>query len=76
MKIQKLCKQISKELNIDYDTVYSICMYQFDFIKQVMQDEDDTHDILINKLFKFKLKSRFKENKQADYSPKKEKQDG
>ena len=36
-----------------------------------MQDKDDTHDILINKLFKFKLKSRFKENKQADYSPKK-----
>lgn len=46
-------------------------MFQFDFVKQVMQDEDDTHDILINKLFKFKLKNRFKENKQADYSPKK-----
>lgn len=28
-----------------------------------MQDDLDTHDILINKLFKFKLKSRFKQNK-------------
>lgn len=34
-----------------------------------MQDKTDTHDILINELFKFKLKTRFKENKQADYSP-------
>lgn len=71
METQKLCKQISKQLNIDYNTVYDVCMFQFDFVKQVMQDEDDTHDILINKLFKFKLKNRFKENKQADYSPKK-----
>lgn len=51
-------------------------MYEFQFIKQVMQDKDDTHDILINKLFKFKLKSRFKEDKLGNYSPKKNKQDG
>lgn len=28
-----------------------------------MQDDADLHDILINKLFKFKLKSRFKQDK-------------
>ena len=35
-----------------------------------MKDPDDTHDILINKLFRFKLKSRFKQNKQREYSSK------
>lgn len=35
-----------------------------------MKDDQDTHDILINELFKFKLKPRFKNNKQANYSPK------
>lgn len=35
-----------------------------------MQDETDTHDILINKLFKFKLKSRYKINKQTKYCSK------
>lgn len=32
-----------------------------------MKDEDDTRDILINKLFRFKLKKRYKENKQLEY---------
>ena len=35
-----------------------------------MQDPDDTHDILFNKLFRFKLKSRFKENNQNKLSSK------
>ncbi len=34
-----------------------------------MKDEDDTRDVLINKLFRFKLKKRFKDNKQSNYSP-------
>lgn len=34
-----------------------------------MKDDDDTRDILINKLFRFTLKTRFKNNKQANYSP-------
>ena len=32
-----------------------------------MKDGDDTKDILINKLFRFKLKDRFKKNKERDY---------
>ena len=28
-----------------------------------MKDQDDTRDVLINKLFRFKLKNRFKDNK-------------
>ena len=45
-------------------------MFEFYFTTQVMKDETDTHDILFNKLFKFKLKSRYKENKQRGYSSK------
>lgn len=34
-----------------------------------MKDDGDTKDILINKLVRFKLKDRFKKNKERDYSP-------
>lgn len=32
-----------------------------------MQDPAETRDILFNKLFKFKLKRRYKENKYKEY---------
>ena len=35
-----------------------------------MKDPQDCHDILFRRLFRFKLKNRFKENKTKDYSPK------
>lgn len=31
---------------------------------------EDTNDILFNKLFKFKLKRRYKDNKQKEYTTK------
>lgn len=34
-----------------------------------MKDPTDTRDVLINRLFRFKLKKRFKEDKQSNYSP-------
>ena len=70
MSIEKTCREIAKELNEDYDLVYNIVMYQFRFTTDVMKDPDDYHDILFNKLFRFKLKNRFKDNKTKDYSPK------
>ena len=70
MDLNKTCRQVAKELDESYEDVYKIVMFQYYFITQVMKDETDTHDILINKLFKFKLKPRFKENKQSNYSPK------
>ena len=69
MDLDKTCKKIAKETGVDFDTVKKIVQYEFYFTTQVMKDETDTHDILFNKLFKFKLKPRFKENKQKDYSP-------
>lgn len=70
MSIEKTCRDIAKELNEDYDLVYNIVMYQFRFTTDVMKDPDDYHDILFNKLFRFKLKNRFKDNKTKDYNPK------
>lgn len=34
-----------------------------------MKDQDDTRDVLINKLFRFKLKNRFKDNKNKPLRP-------
>lgn len=70
MDIEKICKEISKEQNIDQELVRKIVYFQFQFVREVMQDPEDTHDILLNKLFKFKLKKRFKENKQQKLTSK------
>lgn len=69
MNIDKVCIQIAKDLNEDPNVVKQIIMHQFQFVVDVMKDEDDTRDVLINKLFRFKLKKRFKDNKQSNYSP-------
>lgn len=70
MEIDKTCRQIAKDLNVDFDLVKKIVLYEFKYTVDIMKDPDDTRDILFNKLFKFKLKSRFKDNKTKDYSPK------
>lgn len=69
MNIDKVCRQIAKDLNEDPNVIKQIIMHQFQFVVDVMKDEDDTRDVLINKLFRFKLKKRFKDNKQSNYSP-------
>ena len=69
MNIDKVCRQIAKDLNEDPNVVKQIIMHQFQFVVDVMKDEDDTRDVLINKLFRFKLKKRFNDNKQSNYSP-------
>lgn len=66
--LDKLCKLVAKELNEDPDVVKQIAKFQFEQIKQIMKDPTDTRDILINKLFKFKLKTRYKQNKQLKYT--------
>ena len=69
MNIDKVCKEIAKQYNEDPDLVKQIVMHQFQFVVDVMKDPEDTRDVLINKLFRFKLKGRFKNNKTKDYSP-------
>lgn len=67
--VDEICRQISKTLNEDFSFVKNVVTSQFLFITNVMKDDDDTKDILINKLVRFKLKDRFKKNKERDYSP-------
>lgn len=67
--VDVICRQISKTLNEDFSFVKNVVTSQFLFITNVMKDDDDIKDILINKLVRFKLKDRFKKNKERDYSP-------
>ena len=67
--VDEICRQISKTLNEDFSFVKNVVTSQFLFITNVMKDDNDTKDILINKLVRFKLKDRFKKNKERDYSP-------
>ena len=52
MNIDKVCRKIPNKNQMDLEEVKQIVLYQFYFTKQVMQDPDDTHDILFNKLFR------------------------
>ncbi len=69
MDLNKACRRIAKENQIDLDLVKKIVMYEFQYTKDIMQS-DNTEDILFNKLFKFKLKTRYKENKNQKYTSK------
>ena len=67
--IDNIIKEVSEKTQIDKDIVEIICKHPFLFTVDVMKDEKDTHDILFAKLFKFKLKNRFKKNKNKPNSP-------
>lgn len=69
MDLNKACRRIAKENQIDLDLVKKIVIYEFKYTKDIMQS-DNTEDILFNKLFKFKLKTRYKENKNQKYTSK------
>lgn len=68
MDFDKICRLVSKDLNEDLDVVHKIVMFQFKQIVESMKNIDDTRDILINRLFKFKLKTRYKNNKSLKYT--------
>lgn len=68
--IEKVIKEVSKATKIDEDIVSTVCKHVFVETQNIMKDDTNTMDILFNSLFKFKLKRRFKENKQLKYSSK------
>lgn len=68
--IEKVIKDVSKNLDIDKELVSTVCKHAFQSVVDTMKDEGDTRDILFNQAFKFKLKRRYKENKQKQYSSK------
>lgn len=67
--INQVIKEVAKRTQTDIETVDTICKHVFRFTIDVMKDETDYHEILFAKLFKFKLKGRFKDDKTKNYSP-------
>lgn len=68
--IDQVIKEVTELTKVDKEIVEVICKHPFLFTIDVMKDENDYHDILFAKLFKFKLKGRFKTDKTKQYSPK------
>jgi hypothetical protein len=68
--IEDVIREVVKRTGIDKEVVEVICKHPFKYTVEVMKDETETKDILFNKLFRFKLKRRFKENKAQKYSSK------
>ena len=68
--IEKVIKDVSKNLNINRELVSIVCKHAFQSVVDAMKDTEDTRDILFNQGFKFKLKRRYKENKTKQYSSK------
>lgn len=66
--LDDVIKEVSKNLNLDRDLVATICKHPFLQTVELMKSSDVTSDILFNELFKFKLKKRYKEDKQRQYS--------
>lgn len=64
--INNVIKEVSNKLNIDEQIVDAVCKHPFKQTVDLMKG-DDTKDILFNTLFKFKLKTRFKNNKKQKY---------
>ena len=65
---EQVIKEVSKRTNIDKDVVATVCKHPFLQTVEIMKDKTQTNDILFNKLFKFKLKRRYKENKSKEYT--------
>lgn len=65
--LDDVTKEVSKRLKVDRDIVDTVCKHVFGVAVDTMKS-DNTQDILFNTLFKFKLKTRFKEDKQRKYS--------
>jgi hypothetical protein len=67
--LDDVIKQVSKNLDVDREVVNAVCKHVFEQTVDIMKS-DDTSDILFNEAFKFKLKRRYKEDKQKQYSSK------
>ena len=67
INIDDVIKEVAKNLNLDKETVSTVCKHVFQETVNLMKSEN-TSDILFNELFKLKLKRRYKEDKQKQYS--------
>ena len=58
----KVYQQLAKQFGIPTAEVRQICRSEFRYIWEIMHSQS-TKNILINELFKFKLKKRYETNK-------------
>lgn len=70
MTLNQVIKKVHDRTGIDIEIVECVCKHPFDYTVDLMKDESNTQDILFNKLFKFKLKTRYKINKSKLYTAK------
>lgn len=70
IEIDDVIKEVSRRTGVDKEIVATICKHPFRCVVETMKNEDNTQDIMFNTLFKFKLKRRYKENKNQKYSSK------
>ena len=68
--LNTVIKEVSVRLNLDKELVATVCKHAFISTVNIMKSDDDCRDIMFNKLFKFKLKRRYKEDKTQKYSSK------
>ena len=68
MTVRDLIKETVKLTKQDEQLVQNIILNQFGILIKIMKDDTDVRDILFNKLFEFKLKRRFRENKTQKYT--------
>lgn len=66
--IEQVIKEVSLAVDKDVDLVSVVCKHPFIHTAKIMNDPTEARDILFNKLFKFKLKRRYKENKNLKYN--------
>lgn len=60
LTIEKLVNIVHNNTKEDKQIIDDICRFVFKYTEQKMKDTNNKEDILFNKLFKFKLKPRFK----------------
>lgn len=65
--VQKEATKIAHKLGLPREEVHKIIMYEFNFIRQVMDDPEEYKDILLNDLMRFTLKYKYKNNKMIDH---------
>jgi hypothetical protein len=68
--LEQVIKEVSSRTGIDKEIVAVICKHPFLQTVELMKDDNNIQDILFNRLFKFKLKRRYKENKSKEYTTK------
>lgn len=66
--IEQVIKEVSNRTGADKEIVEKVCKHVFDYTVNIMKDDENVQSILFNKLFKFELKRRFKENKTRKYT--------